>query len=150
MYSKVCGLPKVNCLSCSLRLTDSVSVFSLLGGTGVCTVFQGPQGANRSWNKLVVVTVVLPLESRCIFLKYIIAVCILWPAVVFKIRTSVTMSENTTCQLCCSARGYSTFLLCAVVLLTKHQVSFKALYQTWSHSPFFSLGSEWSVMRELN
>lgn len=60
--------------------------------------------------------------SQAVFLKYIIAVCILRPAVVFKIRASVTMSENTTYQLCRSAPGYSTFLLCAVVLLTKHQV----------------------------
>lgn len=60
------------------------------------------------------------------FFKYIIAVSILWPAVFFKIRAPVTRSENTTCQLCCSAHGYSTFLLCAVVLLTKQQVYFKA------------------------
>lgn len=108
-----------------------------------------PTGSWRKWKKLVAVTVALPVESSCIFLIYYCSVHTLASSV-FKTGASVTITENTPCQLCCCTWMFhfyvQQFCWLSIRYILRHHVRL-ILYQTWSHSPFFSLGSEWSVKR---
>lgn len=147
VYSKVCDLPKVNCLSCSLRLTDSVSVFSLLGGTGALP----HSGAHRELTKVEKVGCCHCCSPRGVklYIFNILLQCAYFGQQ-FKTGASVTITENTPCQLCCCTWMFhfyvQQFCWLSIRYILRHHVRL-ILYQTWSHSPFFSLGSEWSVKR---
>lgn len=92
VYSKVCGLPKVKLLILLIEAYRCcVCVLSPGGHQGLYRA-PGPTGSparKKELEKVACCHCCSPAGVKLYFFKYIIAVCILWPAVVFKIGASV-------------------------------------------------------------